>query len=55
MCVDNLSLSTQLVSEFGGYGSIIGIYPLIYQNLNIIDKFILEGKFPYINENNIKE
>ena len=55
MCVDNLSASTQLVSEFGGYSAINGIYPLIYQNLNIIDQFILEGKFPDITQNNIQE
>ena len=55
MCVDNLSAATQLVSEFGGYGAINGIYPLIYQNLNIIDQYILEGKFPDITEDNIKE
>ena len=55
ICVDNLSAATQLVSDFGGYGSILGIYPLIYQNLNIIDQLILEGKFPDINEKNIKE
>ena len=55
MCIDNLSQSTQLVSQFGGYSSINGIYPLIYQNLNIIDKFILEGKFPDITQDNIKE
>ena len=55
MCIDNLAAATQLVSEFGGYGAINGIYPLIYQNLNIIDKFIFEGKFHDINENNIKE
>ena len=54
MCIDNLSHATQLVSEFGGYSIINGIYPLIYQNLNIRDQFILEGKFPDITEDNIK-
>ena len=55
MCIDNLSSATQLVSEFGGYGAINWIYPLIYQNLNLIDQFILEGKFDDITEDNIKE
>ena len=54
MCVDNLDSATQLVSQFGGYAVINGIYPLIYQNLNIIDKCILEGKYPEINEDNIQ-
>ncbi len=55
MCIDNLSASTRLVSEFGGYGALNGIYPLIYQNLNIIDQYILQGKFPDITEENRKE
>jgi hypothetical protein len=55
MCVDNLSSETRLVSEIGGYELLNGIYPLIYQNLNIIDQYILEGRFPDITENNRKE
>ena len=33
----------------------MGFCPLIYQNLNLIDQFILEGKFDDITEDNIKE
>ena len=59
MCVDNLSSETRLVADFGGYASLNGIYPLIYQSLNIIDKYIdesiLEGINNDINENNRKE
>ena len=55
MCVDNLSAATQLVSGFGGYGAINGLYPIIYQNLNMIDQFILEDRYPDIIMDNIKE
>ena len=54
-CIDNLSSATQLVSGFGGYGALNGLYPIIYQNLNMIDQFILEGRYPDITKDNIRE
>jgi len=55
MCLDNLSAATQLVTGFGGYGALNVLYPIIYQNLNMIDQFILEGRYPDINKDNIRE
>ena len=54
-CIDNLDSQTKLVNNFGGYETINGIYPIIYQNLNIIDRFIMEGKLPDITPDNIYE
>ena len=50
MCIDNLGSSTRLSSSFPSYEYLKIIYPLIYNNLNLIDEHMDKGFYGKIED-----
>ena len=50
MCIDNLGSSTRLSSSFPTYEYLKILYPLIYNNLNLIDEHLDKGNYKETDE-----